>query len=165
MRTVWTEQRAIAVALKQLLPPRFIELWINAFHDANTLFAERITAVRTAHDVMHATAMKLVSYYGAIDVPDWVPDTCASYYCEVTRSLYMDPGNYCYAEVFRLLWPAAAAGHNDEYLGDVIESILAWQWWYRVVSHRQIAASVADVLELLQRLVLWTWCKHNFSRI
>ena len=142
----------------------FIELWINTFHDANTLCAERIKTVRTWHEVMRATAMKLVSYYGAIDVPHWLPDECAHFYCEFTRSFYMDPGNYIYAEVFRSLWSAAATGHTDNYLGDVIESILAWQWWYRVVAHREIADSVADVLDLLQRLVVWTWCAHNFSR-
>ena len=68
-----------------------------------------------------------------------------------------------YADVFRLLWPDEAPGHNDEYLGDVIESMLAWRWWDRVMSDRGLGEFAIDILELMQRLVLFTWCVSSYS--
>ena len=157
--TARATQKAYTDALRQHLPRWFIKLWPDSF----SWGTERLEVLRKQHNSKHATPLKLLSYYGAIDVPDWIPPRCASYYCGITKSFYMDPGNHVYANVFRLLWPDEAAGHNDEYLGDVIESMLAWRWWDRVMSDRGLGEFAIDILELMQRLVLFTWCVSSYS--
>jgi len=130
-------QNSFAIARRLRLPIHFIDLWVNRYQTGNA--GDRIAAVRKGLGAQRGSALKLLSHFVAVDVPDWVPRRCASYLVfrrsSFTWTLAMPP-TY---EVLRSLRPEPTNCHNNEYLGDIVDicwpgcGALVWQqdmnWW------------------------------------
>ena len=150
--------------LRANVPTRFWELFKNHLVDANIRHREELKEINRNLKLSEKTSLlKHMSYYGAIEIPDAVPDGSARVdftMVEVdgTRRNFIDPGNRCYIIVFRQLWPAGLPFITDpETLGDCVEAFLGYHW--TLTNERLFTFSdiIEDIVQMLTKAVFSFW--------
>ena len=150
--------------LRANVPTHFWELFKNHLVNANIQHREELKEINRHFGQNHQTSLlKHMSYYGAIEIPDAVPDGSVRVdftMVEVdgTRRNYFDPGNYCYLCVFRMIWPAALPDiSNHETMGDVLEAFLGYHWTLTYERMVTFPDTIKDIVEMLTMAVFNFW--------
>ena len=136
--------------LRTNVPDKFFAMVEHLWNDTNLAYRDDLRRFNRKNGLSEKKhLMKLFSYWGAIRVPTWAVRLCSPGYPG-----FADPGNKCYAEFFRRVWPNShICEYNDATVGDVVEALLGWHTYQVQVCATVFAVDVVNLITTIEQSV------------
>jgi len=149
--------------LAQHIPHRFWTLFIDFVQSQNQTHREAIAARNIRCGLKpDKSLMKLMSYCGAVRVPQSHAASLSGPWVDVDGTVYWDCTNAVYNEVVLRTWPPLRElGYGAKNMGDVVEAFFGYSW---VCRRRGISRSlvVERFLEQLELLSFAVWRLYQY---
>ena len=131
------------------------------FDEQNQRYRSQIAELNESWGLREKKSLKnLMRYFGVVKFPEW-----ANKWTDPDDLGFAYVGNYCYAQVFKRVWPASHITQDtDDTIGDHMEAVLGYYYMMVRVCEADMDEQVTDVISMLDQALFCQWALVHFHQ-